>query len=57
MDTSSVFGFIVALYASLTTCAVPPSELPVQQQEPTVVVAEQEIQEPTVQEVQPIYDL
>ena len=56
MDTSSIFGFIVALYASLTTCAVPPSDLPAQQQEQTAVVAEQETQEPAEPEVQPIYD-
>lgn len=56
MDTSSIFGFIVALYASLTTCAVPPSDLPAQQQEQTAIVAEQETQEPAEPEVQPIYD-
>lgn len=56
MDTSSIFGFIVALYASLTTCAVPPSDLPAQQQEQTAVLAEQETQEPAEPEVQPIYD-
>ena len=54
MDTSSIFGFIVALYASLTTCAVPPSDLPAQQQEQTAIVAEQETQEPAEPEVQPI---
>ena len=56
MDTGSIFSFIVALYASLTTCAVPPSDLPVQQQEPTAVAAKQETQEPAVPEVQLIYD-
>ena len=56
MDTGSIFSFLVALYASLTTCAVPPSDLPVQQQEPTAVAAEQETQEPAVPEVQLIYD-
>lgn len=55
MDTGSIFGFIVTLYASLTTCAVPATDLPVQQTEPAAVVSEQEVL-PQPAEPEPIYD-